>query len=360
VAAARRLAQTNEANVTSAIDVSRDGRLLAVAGRDRAWILDATSLAQVATLPLPAMAFGVAFSPDAREVAFAMRQRTLLRWRIASRFEGVPRPRDFVFAPGTHVLLAGEDRELRALDADTGRQLARAEGGAVRLARPRTTGPIAVQRPDGSVDAVDPSTLAVRARLAPASEAQRGEAVTDGGDKVLVCEPLGCSAFAAGGGLLWHAAGAWKSGISVDARGNRAVVRSSEAVYLLDVANGAQVSALSEPIEGLGFMDMQTVVLGSIHGRLFFVDLASGKVLRELPAAGANASWIAISPAAPLAVLTGLDGMVRLWDTATWEPVTAQATPSNDFIAGLTFSDDGAWLAWEPRAGALALSHFAR
>ena len=347
--------------VTSALAVSRDGRQIAVGGRDRAWLFDARTREELATIPLPAQALALDFSADGGELALGVRAPALLRWRVRARLAAsLGQQRDFSFVPGTHQLLVvGDDRTV-LFDGDSGAALARSEVGGFRIARPRVRGPLAILGGDGAVDLLDPASLA-RRRLVPPSSPRNGVALADDGSVVFTAEPGESSAWnPATGARLWRAAGQWAGGLSLDARGDRLVLRAFAGSWLLDARTGAEIARLPLVAEGLDFLDAQTAVLGSVDGRLSLVDLPSGRVVRQLSAQGSTASFVALSPAARLGVLTGLDGLVRVWDTAEWQPITQLTSGGNEFVAGLNFSSDGRLLAFVARSTGLGVIRFTR
>ena len=162
-----RLDESATSLVTAATAVSSDGRLLAVAGRDRAWLFALPSLRQVASIPLPVIAFDVAFAPGSAEVVVAMRSSFLLRWRFRALVPVEGHLRDGLFVADSHSIAVALDSGVALFDGDSGRQLASAPGGTTWLASAPANGArLAAARDDNAVDILRTGDLAVEARIA--------------------------------------------------------------------------------------------------------------------------------------------------------------------------------------------------
>ncbi|MFM8395215.1 MAG: WD40 repeat domain-containing protein, partial [Acidobacteriota bacterium] len=118
--------------------------------------------------------------------------------------------------------------------------------------------------------------------------------------------------------------------------------------------------------------DGKWLATGSGDGTAKVWDVATGKPLSTLRADSENVLHVAFSPpragmdgdglSTRLLATAGADGVVRLWDTASWREVR-QLKGHTKQIHELTFSPDGRWLAtasddttvriWDPWTGSL-------
>lgn len=103
------------------------------------------------------------------------------------------------------------------------------------------------------------------------------------------------------------------------------------------------------PYPSYGFVSGRLAV-GIPRGKLFVIDPRTGAIEREVLVPGGAALRIFGSASGSLMATGGMDGVIRLWDTATWTPLVQQAPPGNDFAIIHGFSSDGSRLLFYERS----------
>jgi WD40 repeat protein len=131
------------------------------------------------------------------------------------------------------------------------------------------------------------------------------------------------------------------------------------------IVRATPVDALDRPEEvprnNTVASDGRTVGLGGRNGDVVVVDAVTGDVSPVLPAHDGHVESVTFSPDTASFVTTGIDGVVKLWDTAT-HSVLGSFTPFGpnhrvraSFVAAdrvLIVDDTGKILEWDPRPDA--------
>ena len=377
VASRRQIGVIDEATsglATAAIATSHDGRTLAIAGIDRAWVFDIASSRQLASIQLRAMGFDVAFSADDSEVLLATRSAAVLRWRYRPRLPLAADHRDVKFVPGGHHLAVASPAGIQLLDADSGRELAHSAGGASWIAvAAGDSSRIAVVRNDDAIDLLRAEDLSLESRMAePAADAGRARSPSPQDPRTSIgLSGDGRRLYVAREGelvamevptrrLLWRASAPWRDwfGVHAAADSPALAIDAREGLFLYDGESGREIAKLDVPYPALAFAGGR-LLAGTPRGRLLAIDPRTGKVEREVAMAGSAAQSLQPSDIQRVFAAAALDGNTRIWDSATLQPLVQQPTPGNDFASLYGFSSDGRLLLFSDRSkGGLGIVRF--
>jgi WD40 repeat protein/DNA-binding SARP family transcriptional activator len=308
-------------------ELSPDGRRLAVGfgdGTVSVWELTATGGRQLFTLAGHDAGIGnLKFSPDGSRLASASEDGTVNVWDVTlgggGEWWSVAGANALAYAPDGVALAMATDRGIRLVDAETGtsiRAIETGHGPAVAAAFDAEGSQIAIVWEDGTLDVRDArSGMSILGLDRPGSFVD--VAFTPDGTSVVTRQT-------------------WPSG-----RSAASVWSSTTGKMSHTFANVFEVMALSPDGRFLVAPVLEGLVRSAID-QLMVWDLRTGDVVRQLD----HPSWvfaIEFSPEGDRLATAGLDGMVRLWDTATWQRVGSMSRNLGR-IWDLSYSPDGAKL----------------
>ena len=135
-------------------------------------------------------------------------------------------------------------------------------------------------------------------------------------------------------------------------RPNGSVLATSGAdrrICLWSVAAEGRTRNLSEPLQGVVYTlacspDGRFLAAAGFADKVWVFDADQGKLLRELPAPGADIRAITFSPDGTRMAAAGRAGIVRIWDAASGQPLS-DVRVSSRRICALAYSPDGKLLA---------------
>ena len=367
----RRAVYEGHAAGVNAVAFSPDGTTLWSGGDDSAiFVWDLQRAATLVHRPSPAVADGpmlpftsvdMVIGPGGRHVAFPEQDDLHFQIRdVATGALGPPSaPEDgrFIsFSPDGSRYVSGDFGWLRVWDRETGAVLADSEGSGQRLSA-WPAGEKAVFTPDGrhvvalledTSDTEDPAEELVvldATTLAPVGGApvpigsvgRQLSVMPDGRTAVVVTSSI-------------HHPETKVLLVDLEAR---RIVRSTP-VEALDRREGAARNNMVAP-------DGRTVGIGGTNGDVVVVDAVSGEVSPLLQAHDGFVESVTLAPDLATFVTTGQDGVVKLRDTATQEPLGSVLPlgPNHRVRASfidaervLIVYDTGEILEWDPRPDA--------
>jgi WD40 repeat protein/serine/threonine protein kinase len=355
----------------STVAFSRDGRFLAGCGGGIClWDVESGTLLRRVREAAGASLGLVAFSADGRTLVsalgdgtqlerFALRDGAALdplRWRAAGATAGLPALALAAAPRGPLVAAACGDERVRIWDLDTGElrvelsghrapvlglafsadgeQLVSTDGFGIKLWDVQRGSELATL---ADVQAAPSSTLASIAW------SRDGRWLATGGP---------------GGARLWELATPVfhrvvatheraLSDLATSGNGRWAAWAGAGALYIHDLASDttrSPVAIAAQDAVSLAFSHdgRRLVTVGRGTPPIQWWDVAMGKLVDQWP--GEPASAVAMHPAKRRIAVAHLDGVIRLWDSATAQPVSALVGHASE-VTRLAFSRDGRWLA---------------
>jgi WD40 repeat protein len=363
----RRAVYEGHAAGVNDVAFSPDGATLWSGGDDRAifaWDLQRAhtpvhEIPEGVDVPaLPFAAVDMDISPDGRYVALPSADRDQFQIRdITTGTFGRPSPTeqngDFIsFSPdGERYLTVDFPGRMRVWDRETGTVLADSSGSGLTFSN-FPPGEKAVLTPDGrqvlatvfrgdddeDLVVLDATTLAPVGAPVPLGSTVRRVAVTrDGRAAIVILSPIYSA----------------ETKVLLVDLATRRIVRSTP-VEPLDVIGMKPRNSTVAP-------DGRTAGLGALSGDVVVVDAVTGEVSPLLPAHDGVVESVTFAPDMASFVTTGLDGVVKLWDAATYEilgsftPIGPNHRVRASFVADdrvMIVDDTGQVLEWDPRPDA--------
>jgi len=135
-------------------------------------------------------------------------------------------------------------------------------------------------------------------------------------------------------------------------RPNSSVLATSGAdrrVCLWNVVSDGRARNVSEPLQAVIYTlayspDGRFLAAAGFADKVWVFDADQGKLLRELPAPGADIRAISFSPDGARMAAAGRAGLVRIWDANSGQPLS-DVQASSRRICALAYSPDGKVLA---------------
>lgn len=128
------------------------------------------------------------------------------------------------------------------------------------------------------------------------------------------------------------------------ARGQSDVQLSKWGVTLWDWRTGERLWEVQSEATAMSFTPDGILLIASTLGPFLAVDGESGRTIATMPGNIGGTTRLAVSPDGSTVATGGRDGLVRLWDTATWTQTMALAGHQGE-LWGVGFAPDGRTLA---------------
>lgn len=292
------------------VSLSPDGLKIAVAGADnKVRVYGVDGKLQEAFLH-DGPASGVAFLADGKRLVSTSADKTLRLWTSAFLAQGAhagPVRQVFVTPQVDRVFSCGDDKQLRILDAKTGKELK------------------AIAAHDAGVVGFSLSADLAKVATAGADKSVKVWTVADG--KAVTTIPLGGPA----------------QSVALSPNGTRiAAAFADPAVRLraFDAVNGKELQAIADPaapVRAITFLADNRTLVSAGDDKLISVNDVS--VATVLPVHAGGAVSLAYHPNATQIITAGKDKTARLWDVAQSKEVKAYG-PLPDSISALAVSRD--------------------
>ncbi len=340
-------------NYTSAVEFSRDGRILAAGATDnRIYLMNPSTGAEIAQLTgSHGYPWALAFTANSKMLYSSGWDPAIRRWDVAARKElALP-----TGTRATHVVAAAPDGQTLAYEDDA---------GAIRL--------VDAQRGEERRILALPGTHYSQFTFSPDGQQLAGGGTS--GDRVHV------AVWDLSKGELRHRWD-WPQGrdphsdveslrFTPDGSRLAAAVFRQSAAYVWDLTSGQQIARLSHnQVYGLSFSpDGKTLATVGWDSIIRFWETDTGNVRREFKVAD-NAKGddlrmytVCYAPEGDVIATAHLDGIVRIWQ-ADGMLLRKQFEVKGRFVYGaMSFSPDGLWLAtgaswdgsvavWDPLTG---------
>ena len=341
------------------VALSPDGALLASTSDDRTVRLwDAATGRQLALLQRPARTLWVDFAGDGKSVAVGEQQSAVLLWDITPGEQGVSGELpEFTFLPDGGFLAAGEagvigrwtrDARLAAQLQDDGPVEALALAPAAPGVAPREVA--AVVR--GEVHVWDLESGRLVRRIVASAPVLK--VLSAGGRLVADLDTRSGSRKGrpAGGRLVWLEPEAPLAALDGPVEQWRA--EAGALVALVDgklvrlaLPSGARLASLDVPASALALSPRGDTLAVGTYGKALLLDAGTLRPLGELALEGAVPLSLDFSPDGVLLAAAGMDGAVRLFETASRREVANLPVAAARLVRGLHFSPDGRRLRLE-------------